>query len=221
MHVLYFHGISPFSRLYGLRIYLRTELPTEDLKMPKPLFQMTLEELWLLFPIKLTEHSGEWKKQYEEMADILRDALLSRKIIRISHIGSTAVNGIWAKPIIDILVEISPDESISAVAELITKSGFIKMSESEDRASFNRGYTENGFADKVYHLHLRFAGDNDELYFRDYLNDNPRIAKEYERLKLSLWRQFEHDRDGYTRAKTEFVKKHTADARILYKNRYE
>lgn len=87
--------------------------------------------------------------------------------------------------------------------------------------SFNRGYTENGFADKVYHLHLRFAGDNDELYFRDYLNDNPRIAKEYERLKLSLWHQFEHDRDGYTQAKTEFVKKHTADARILYKNRYE
>ena len=80
--------------------------------MPKPLSQMTLEELWSLFPIKLTEHSGEWKKQYEEMADILRGALLSRKIIRISHIGSTAVNGIWAKPIIDILVEISHDESM-------------------------------------------------------------------------------------------------------------
>lgn len=155
------------------------------------------------------------------MADILRGALLSRKIIRISHIGSTAVNGIWAKPIIDILVEISHDESMPAVIELITKCGFIKMSESEGRVSFNRGYTENGFADKVYHLHLRFAGDNDELYFRDYLNDNPRIAKEYERLKLSLWHQFEHDRDGYTQAKTEFVKKHTADARILYKNRYE
>ena len=189
--------------------------------MPKPLSKMTLEELWSLFPIKLTEHSGEWKKQYEEMADILRGALLSRKIIRISHIGSTAVNGIWAKPIIDILVEISHDESMPAVIELITKCGFIKMSESECRVSFNRGYTENGFADKVYHLHLRFAGDNDELYFRDYLNDNPRIAKEYERLKLSLWHQFEHDRDGYTQAKTEFVKKHTADARILYKNRYE
>lgn len=126
--------------------------------MPKPLSQMTLEELWSLFPIKLTEHSGEWKKQYEEMADILRGALLSRKIIRISHIGSTAVNGIWAKPIIDILVEISHDESMPAVIELITKCGFIKMSESEGRVSFNRGYTENGFADKVYHLHLRFAG---------------------------------------------------------------
>ncbi len=188
--------------------------------MPKPLSQMTLEELWSLFPIKLTEHSGEWKKQYEEMADILLDALLSHKIIRISHIGSTAISGILAKPIIDILVEISHDESMPAVAELITKSGFIKMSESDGRASFNRGYTENGFAEKVYHLHLRFAGDNDELYFRDYLNDNPCIAKEYERLKLDLWRKFEHDRDGYTRAKTEFVKKQTADARKLYKNRY-
>ncbi len=188
--------------------------------MPKPLSQMTLEELWKLFPIALTAPDPDWKNQYDDMESILRGVLSSRKIIRISHIGSTAVSGIWAKPIIDILVEISPDESLAAAAGLITKSGFIKMSESEGRASFNRGYTESGFAKKVYHLHLRFAGDNDELYFRDYLRDNPHIAKEYERLKLDLRHKFEHDRDCYTRAKTEFVKKHTAAAREQYKNRY-
>lgn len=182
---------------------------------------MTLEELWKLFPIKLTKPNAEWEKQYEEMAAFLKNRLSPCKVTRISHIGSTAISGIWAKPIIDILVEIPRDESMSAVAELITKSGFIKMSESEERVSFNRGYTESGFAEKVYHLHLRYAGDNDELYFRDYLNENPIIAEEYERLKLDFWRQFEHDRDGYTQAKTEFVKKQTADARKLYKNRYE
>ncbi len=188
--------------------------------MHKNLSEMTLEELWELFPIKLAGPNAEWEKQYEEMADFLKNRLSSRRILRISHIGSTAISGIWAKPIIDILVELPRDESIAAAAELITKIGFIKMSESEGRVSFNRGYTECGFAEKVYHLHLRYAGDNDELYFRDYLNDNPHIAKEYERLKLDLWRQFEHDRDGYTQAKTEFVKKNTADARRLYKNRY-
>ncbi len=139
---------------------------------------MTLEELWALFPINLTEHNTEWKKQYEEMATFLEEKLSYCHIIRISHIGSTAVNDIWAKPIIDILVEIAPDENITAVAKIITNNGFIKMSESENRVSFNYGYTENGFAKKVYHLHLRYAGDNDELYFRDYLNDNPGIAKE-------------------------------------------
>ncbi len=188
--------------------------------MPNPLSEMTLEELWTLFPITLTEHNSNWKKQYDEISATLCAALSSRKIIRISHIGSTAINGIWAKPIVDILVEIAPDEDIAAISEIITKSGFIKMSESEGWVSFNHGYTENGFAEKVYHLHIRFAGDNDELYFRDYLNDNPHIAKEYEQLKLSLWHKYEYDRDGYTQAKTEFVKKHTAEARGLYKNRY-
>ncbi len=188
--------------------------------MSKKLSEMTLEELWELFPINLTEHNSQWEKQYEKMAVFLEDKLSSCNIIRISHIGSTSINDIWAKPIIDILVEIAPNENITTVAEIITDIGFIKMSESEDRVSFNCGYNKNGIAKKVYHLHLRYKGDNDELYFRDYLNANPSIAKEYEQLKLNLWHQYEHNRDGYTEAKTEFVKKQTTDAKNLYRNRY-
>ena len=60
------------------------------------------------------------------------------------------------------------------------------MSESEGRVSLNAGYTPEGFADKVYHIHLRYQGDHDELYFRDYLRDHPQIAKDYEALKLAL-----------------------------------
>ncbi len=71
------------------------------------------------------------------------------------------------------------------------------------RASFNKGYTLDGFAEKVFHLHLRYSEDNDELYFRDYLIENPDIAKEYEKLKLGLWKKYEHDRDAYTEAKTD------------------
>lgn len=86
--------------------------------------------------------------------------------------------------------------------------------------SFNKGYTESGFAERVFHLHLRYAGDNDELYFRDYLREHPGIAKEYEQLKLSLRKRFEHDRDGYTDAKSEFIKRYTAEAKRLYEKRY-
>lgn len=85
----------------------------------------------------------------------------------------------------------------------------------------NKGYTKNGFSDKVYHLHVRIVGDNDELYFRDYLIDNPSVAKEYEKLKLSLWKRYEHDRDGYTNAKTSFVKDYTYLAKQAYKSRYD
>ena len=58
------------------------------------------------------------------------------------------------------------------------------------------------------------------MYFRDYLNDNPDVAKEYETLKLSLWKKYEHNRDEYTDAKSEFVIKNTEKAKLIYGNRY-
>ncbi len=94
------------------------------------------------------------------------------------------------------------------------------MSFSENRYSFNWGYTEEGFADKVYHLHLRYEGDHDELYFRDYLNEHPQVAKEYELLKLQLWAKFEHNRDAYTDSKSEFIRKWTSAAKEVYGRRY-
>ena len=187
--------------------------------MGKALSDMTLEELCELFPIVLTEHKEIWGKWYTEEEKRLA-GILPLENIKISHIGSTAVNGIWAKPIIDILVEIPGSLSIDRVKELLIQNGYICMSEQQNRSSFNRGYTNEGFAEKVFHLHLRYEGDNDELYFRDYLNDNPFIAKQYEELKLSLWKEFEHDRDGYTLAKTSFIEEQTDKAKKYYGYRY-
>lgn len=187
--------------------------------MGKALSDMTLEELWELFPIVLTEHKEIWGKWYVEEEKRLA-SILPLEHIKISHIGSTAINGIWAKPIIDILVEIPGSLSMDRVKELLIQKGYIYMSEQQNRNSFNRGYTREGFAEKVFHLHLRYEGDNDELYFRDYLNDNPLIAKQYEELKLSLWKEFEHDRDGYTLAKTSFIAEQTDKAKKYYGYRY-
>lgn len=181
--------------------------------MEKTLPEMTLKELWKLFPIFLVPHNEQWTEYYGEMKKFLCDILSGDSIWRISHIGSTAIHGIWAKNIIDILLEIAPDENIEEVAGTIESHGFLRMSSAKNRISLNYGYTEHGFAEKVYHLHLRQAGDNDELYFRDYLNEHPEIAKKYEQLKLDLWRQYEHDRDGYTEAKSDFVKKWTLEAK--------
>ena len=117
------------------------------------------------------------------------------------------------------------------------------MATNTDRISLNKGYTEKGFANQVYHIHLRYIGDNDELYFRDYLSENPQIAKEYEALKLELWKRYEHNRDAYTDAKyealklelwkryehnrdaytdakTDFIREYTEKARKKYGDRY-
>ena len=186
--------------------------------MGKRLSEMSLEELWQLFPIFLTEHQDGWSEWYFEEEALLKSNL--PEISRISHIGSTSICTIWAKPIIDILIEIPRECRLSDYKNAIISSGYICMAEQADRISFNKGYTENGFAEKVFHLHLRYVGDNDELYFRDYLTEYPDVAREYENMKLKLWKEYEHDRDGYTAAKTEFVKHYTKMARSLYGNRY-
>ena len=187
--------------------------------MAKELSKMSLEELWELFPIFLVEHNDNWNLLYEEMKTTLQ-SILSDYPVKINHIGSTAIPGIWAKNIVDILIEIPKNFDIEAVAKAIEKNGFIRMSTEERRISFNYGYTKNGFADKVYHIHLRYAGDDDELYFRDDLLEHPNVAKDYESLKLRLSKQFEHNRDAYTNAKTAFIRKWTDVAKEEYFGRY-
>lgn len=189
--------------------------------MPKALSDMSIEELWELFPIILTEHKDEWVEWYNEEHLALGKILDHVKVTRISHIGSTAIKGIWAKPTIDILVEIPRNDDMSEVKKALIHNGYGCMSEDAKRISFNKGYTENGFAERVFHLHLRFAGDNDELYFRDFMNENPVLAVQYEKLKLSLWKQYEYNRDGYTEAKGTFIRECTQRAKKEYGNRYD
>ncbi len=186
----------------------------------KDLSLMTLEELWQLFPIILTEHQERWEEWYIEEVSLLKEKLPMELVDRISHIGSTAISGIWAKPTIDILVEITKTASFAELKPIIECCGYRCMAETEQRTDFNKGYTPNGFAERVFHLHLRQTGDNDELYFRDYLNSNPAAAKEYEHLKLRLWKLYEHDRDAYTLHKSDFVKSCTEMGKQLFNNKY-
>lgn len=116
--------------------------------MKKILSERTLEELWELFPIFLIPYQGYWKEWYMEEENRIHSFLPVIENMKINHIGSTAIKGIWAKPIIDILVEIPKDFSMNRIKEKLVKNGYICMSEEEKRKSFNRGYTDNGFADR-------------------------------------------------------------------------
>ena len=189
--------------------------------MQKELSEMSLEELWQLFPIVLSKPNERWASYYDEEQKLLHHILADMNIVRISHIGSTAICSIWAKPIIAILIEVKDNQSFNAIYRELLNRDYLCMAKSEMRMDLNKGYSKNGFSDKVYHLHVRIVGDNDELYFRDYLIDNPSVAKEYEKLKLSLWKRYEHDRDGYTNAKTSFIKDYTYLAKQAYKSRYD
>lgn len=191
--------------------------------MKKQLSEMSLDELWELFPIVLKEHDPQYKAWYEDERQRVLCTVAPEEVVRINHIGSTAVEGLVAKPTVDILLEVGQCCELARLTEDLEADGWLLMSEERDplSLSFNKGYTPEGFGEKVYHLHVRHAGDWDELYFRDFLIAHPDVAAEYGALKLRLWKDFEHDRDGYTEAKKDFVAECSAAAKEEFPGRYK
>lgn len=191
--------------------------------MDKSLSEMSLEELWELFPIILKKHNPIWKEWYLQEEKLLNNIIGNQYIERINHIGSTSVNGLLAKPTIDILIEITEDCDLKFLVSKLEKNGYILEKQPQKpvpHMMFMKGYTEKGFAEKVFHLHVRYLGDWNELYFRDFLRLRKDVTKEYSNLKMSLIDKYEHNRDGYTEAKTEFVNKYTKIAKIKFENKY-
>ncbi len=190
----------------------------------KELSEMTLEELWELFPVILKKYNTEYPKWYEIEKEKLAKTFDDGTMVRINHIGSTAIPGLVSKPTIDILMELSFESNISQITDKLKSMQWVLMNYTEKPAfkqTYNKGYTKYGFAEKVYHLHVRYADDWSELYFRDYLIEHPEAAREYAGLKMQLKEKFEHNRDAYTDAKEEFVSRYSEIAKVQYGQRYQ
>jgi GrpB-like predicted nucleotidyltransferase (UPF0157 family) len=163
----------------------------------------------------LREHDPAWSEWFIEEKANLERLIGKENIIRISHYGSTAVPGLLAKPTVDILLEIKENIKLNQIPEILPHEEYITQWRDlpDDPLMFYKGYTPTGFAEKVFHIHVRYHGDWEELRFRDYLINNPEAAAEYASLKHELFKRFEYDRDGYTEAKTEFIRKITDETR--------
>jgi GrpB-like predicted nucleotidyltransferase (UPF0157 family) len=192
------YAVEPLLTAVGILFLMGIEKELHDLS---PL------ELGKLFPIILQNHDPKWADCFsDEKTGIMR--VFKTDIVSIEHIGSTAIPGIKAKPTIDILVEISegvPTEEVVARFKSIGYEYIPKPENPPPHMMLVKGYTRQGFKGQAYHVHVRYKGDWDELYFGDYLKRNRQVAREYEELKIKLAEQYKNDRDGYTEAKTEFI----------------
>lgn len=103
---------------------------------------MTLNELWELFPITFVDSNNNFKNIYLDEEQNLK-LILSNYINRISHIGSTSIKNIKTKPIVDILIEINFDNK-DKVKDILINNDYILMNEIANKISFNKGYTING-----------------------------------------------------------------------------
>jgi GrpB-like predicted nucleotidyltransferase (UPF0157 family) len=123
----------------------------------------------------------------------------------IHHVGSTAVPGLAAKPVIDIAVGV---ESLAASRPCIDRLAEIEYVYTPYRADVMHWFCKPDPAHRTHHLHLIPTGSqrlDDEIAFRDYLRTYPRRAAEYEALKRALALEHADDRDAYTRAKANHI----------------
>jgi GrpB-like predicted nucleotidyltransferase (UPF0157 family) len=174
------------------------------------LHEMTLEQLGQLFPIFLHDHSDTWISLYQSERKLILNNFSPTDIVRIDHIGSTAIPGIKAKPTIDILLQIAEYTDINVVKKTFTSLDYHINKQPNNpppHLTFVKGYTPRGIKGQTYHVHIRYKGDWDEIRFRDYLINHAETAKEYETLKLNLADKYRNDREAYTNSKTDFIYK--------------
>ena len=111
--------------------------------------EMSLEELWQLFPIELANPTKDWITYYKEEKKILSSLLIGFKPFQINHIGSTFFGDIQAKNIVDILIEFKNAQVLHNACKMLARAGYRIMFEEDTRASLNKGYTIKGFDEKV------------------------------------------------------------------------
>jgi GrpB-like predicted nucleotidyltransferase (UPF0157 family) len=184
--------------------------------------KLTTGELGKLFPIKITEYNPDWKRLFVSEKEIIQRTVGTRNIIRIEHIGSTAIPGLCAKPTIDILVEIKDDADTGLIINKLKQAGYHFIHKPENpppHMMFAKGYSIKGYRGQAFHIHLRYGGDWDEILFRDFLIRNQKSAKEYAELKLKLETYYFNDREKYTNNKTEFITRIVKKAREGFRNK--
>lgn len=158
--------------------------------------------------VSVVEYRPQWREMFEEEKRLL-GAVLDVVSAKIEHIGSTAVNGLAAKPIIDIMVGL-PDFSIAdTLVSGIEAQGYEYINKYEDEMPFRRFFAKNLNGVRTHQIHMVEIRSDfwaRHLLFRDYLRQNPGAAGSYAALKKQLAEREWADVNEYADAKTVFIK---------------
>jgi GrpB-like predicted nucleotidyltransferase (UPF0157 family) len=154
--------------------------------------------------IVIDPYDPDWPVLFVDIGRGLRGTL-GLTALRIDHIGSTAVPGLAAKPVIDIQVSVGALEPAGQFRMPLEVAGWTFRDDNADRT---KRYFREAPGARRTHLHVRRAGSWSEqfaLLFRDYLRATPERAAEYAAHKQALAAQYGADREGYTVAKGPFI----------------
>ena len=163
--------------------------------------------------VRIADYDPAWPAEFEAERARLEPVLAPWLAGEIHHVGSTSVPGLGAKPVIDILAEVTSLEESRAAIEPLQALSYCWFPYQEQRMNW---FCKPSPEHRTHHLHLVVPGSEawrEELAFRDALRAEPATAQAYEQLKRRLAEEHANDREAYTVAKTAFVE--SVLARVL------
>jgi len=156
------------------------------------------------YKVALVPHDDSWVNEYQTTQNEVK-AILGDNIIEICHVGSTAIKGIAAKPILDVAVVVNDIESINFTG--MEAAGYKYIGERIDTGK-HLFIRETDGDISTHHIACYLRGNDnfkDTVLFCKYLNEHPEYAEQYNDLKIELALQYPDDRIAYSDAKTDFI----------------
>ena len=155
--------------------------------------------------VELNDFNEMWNEEYKKEEKLLKEVLGDR-IIEIHHVGSTAIKGLKAKPIIDILIAIESLNNIEGIENILKDYDYSNRGHQgvEDRYFFAKGPEDS----RTHYIHFVEKNSNtyyNLVYFKKYLLDHIEYIKEYCDLKQDLALKYPEERSKYTAGKNEFI----------------
>ncbi|MGE5404432.1 MAG: GrpB family protein [Candidatus Saccharibacteria bacterium] len=156
--------------------------------------------------VEILPYDPMWKVDFEQIKSMV-SGYIGDLILDIEHVGSTSVEGLAAKPIIDLDVVIESNDKLPEIIKRLAAEGYEYQGnlDVEGREAFHRKFPD-GYRYNLYVCPQDGKGYCEHIAFRDYLRVNESARLEYEKLKKNQAKEFRYDIDKYADGKTEFVK---------------
>ena len=168
-------------------------------------------------PLVIADYNPDWPRLYEEEQALILKTI-GHILVGIEHIGSTAIPGLGAKPIIDIMIGLRALDDAVECIPLLRSIGHIYHPEFEDQVPERRFFRKGPDGARTHHIHMVERSNQfwqDRILFRDYMQTHEEDAMLYLLMKKELALRFGSNRRGYSDAKAAFVSAILAKARVF------
>ena len=159
--------------------------------------------------VKLVTHDNTWKKIFEKEEKLIKKNF-GNLVLGIEHIGSTSIDGILAKPIIDINIGVKSTKDFQKSTNILENIGYVRIKNKNAphvHLIFAKGSKKLGTTHYLHLIKYKGAIYNHDIYFRDYLRTHKTTAKQYAELKKKLEKKYPNNRMAYTKDKQSFFEK--------------